>query len=108
MCLVELDAEGLSLSIWVNKRDGYEVLLHVNASEIAKSEWPIERSVGDGTPQIDDLKTPFEQRGRIGGRKVAMNTLDGGSCRLVYVHLRDGLTPLGIVIGLARSTAADG
>ena len=107
MCRVKLDGIRLSLTVRIYERDGYEVL-GVHATKVAERQGPIERRVRDGTPQVYNLETAFQQRGRVGGGKVAVNAGNGRRRRLISVHERGGLTLLWAIIYLPGSTATDG
>jgi len=103
VCLVKLDTKDLSPSIWIISTTATRS--SVNATELAKYEGPVRRSVWSGMPQVDNLRTLFEQRRGIGGRRTREK--DGVECCLVYMHKRDGPALLGTVIYHPGSAAAD-
>lgn len=91
---IELHAERLTIPLRVSQRSWYEIRLRVHCPVVAKREWMVERYVLDRAPKIDYLESTLEQRLRIGGRQVPVNSGNGRGGCLIDMYVRDWLTLL--------------
>lgn len=102
------DTERLTIPVGVSQRDGSQILLRINAPEVAQSQWPIVGRDADRTPKVDNLETTFDEFRSVRSRKMTMNSSNGRLRSLVNVNLGDGLTLLRAVVDFSRPTSANG
>ena len=108
MARVEPYVVRLALPVLIHQIGWDEVRARVDAAVVAQRERPVVRRTSDGTPQVNDLEAALEERGRVLGGEMAVDSRDGRRGGLVDVHLWHRLALLGRTVGFIGATTADG
>jgi len=94
---VILDPKRFYLAVGKDQCHGESVAL-IYTPIIAQTKGPIDRGVGNGPPEVDDLEASFKELWRFIGWEVLVHTRDGGLIGMVDVHLDRRLTAIRIVV----------
>lgn len=107
MIRIVADTKCLAIPVRVSQRDGGQILLGVDTPEVTQRQWPVNCWDTNRTPEVNDLEAMFDKFRSLGGRKVTVNSSDGGFGSLVNVNPRDGLPFLRAVVNLSGSASAN-
>lgn len=105
--LVVRDTKRLSFTVRVLQGGGHQILLVVDAVEVAESKRPIIRYTTNRSPEVDDLEALFEQLRCILGRGVHVDTSSGRGRCLIDMDEGDGLALCGTIVFLTRTAATN-